>query len=274
MFSIAGSSIIRGIEVIAFHGTPIGSTRIDVARFLRGRHALVPYAGQEDLPIALEVCKSIILDNSAFTLWKRGETLKGQDLLAWVHGYLKWVESIWKHPTFFWALICDVINGTEKDNDALLRDWNARIPGVPVWHLHESLDRLVRLCNEYPTVAFGSSGEWSTPGTVAWWQRMNQALNVICDEEGRPICKLHGLRMLDSEIFTRIPFASADSTNAAQNAGSLSRFGLYKPPTSSQRAEVIAERIEAHNSAAVWRGYQQESFLWQENENGNLQLQS
>jgi hypothetical protein len=36
------------------------------------------------------------------------------------------------------------------------------------------------------------------------------------------------------------------------NAGNLSRFGMYKAPNAGTRAHVIAERIEAHNSAAVW----------------------
>ena len=78
-------------------------------------------------------------------------------------------------------------------------------------------------------------------------------MNAICDEQGRPACRLHGLRMLDPAIFSRLPLASADSTNAAVNGGSISRFGMYPAPTAGQRAEVIASRIEACNSAAVWQ---------------------
>jgi hypothetical protein len=83
-------------------------------------------------------------------------------------------------------------------------------------------------------------------------------MNAICDDKGRPICKLHGLRMLDPDIFTKLPLSSADSTNAAVNSGSLSRFGSYLPPTAAQRAEVIAERIEANNSAPVFIDTQEE----------------
>ena len=56
-------------------------------------------------------------------------------------------------------------------------------------------------------------------------------------------------KLAQDDIFTRLPLSSADSTNAAVNSGSLSRFGSYLPPTVAQRAEVIAERIEANNSA-------------------------
>ena len=86
-------------------------------------------------------------------------------------------------------------------------------------------------------------------------------MNAACDEQGRPAARLHGLRMMDPEIFTRLPLASADSTNPAVNCGSLSRFGIYTPPTAAQRAAVIAERIEAQNSAPVWvRQVQQQAL--------------
>jgi hypothetical protein len=77
-------------------------------------------------------------------------------------------------------------------------------------------------------------------------------MNAVCDEQGRPPARLHGLRMLDPAIFTKLPLSSADSTNAAVNCGSLDRFGMYVPVTASQRAAVVADRIEAHPSAAVW----------------------
>ena len=80
-------------------------------------------------------------------------------------------------------------------------------------------------------------------------------MDAITDEQGRPITKLHGLRIMDPRIFTRLPLASADSTNAAVNSGSISRFGCYLPPTSAQRGAVIADRIEAENSAPVWLNY-------------------
>lgn len=231
--------------MIHYHGTPVGGTRMDVSRFLAGRHALVPYPRQDDMGAVAEVCKSFVFDNGAFSVWKRGEVLD-------VEGYTRWCEQWLRHPGFEWALIPDVIEGDEADNDALLRDWPFAGYGVPVWHMHESLDRLDRLCRGYRTVALGSSGQWPTPGTDSWWQRMGEAMASACDADGRPRCKLHGLRMLDPEIFTRLPLSSADSVNAGQNSGAVNRFGSYVPPTASQRADVIAARVEAHNSAPRW----------------------
>jgi len=231
--------------MIHYHGTPIGGSRQDVARFLIGRHALVPFPRKDDVAIVADVCQSFVFDNGAFSVWKRGEILD-------VPGYTKWCDEWHRHPGFDWALIPDVIVGGEAENDAMLADWPRHIEGVPVWHMHESLSRLDRLVCEYRTVSFGSSGQWKSPGTSDWWIRMSEAMRVACTEDGHPRARLHGLRMLNPRIFTKLPFASADSTNAGMNCGAIKRFGMYPPPTSSQRAAVIAERIETNNSAAVW----------------------
>lgn len=232
-------------QVIHYHGTPISGARQDVARFLIGRHALVPFPRQDDVGIVAEVCQSFVFDNGAFSVWKRGGKLD-------VPGYIAWCDEWHRHPGFDWALIPDVIEGDEADNDALLASWPAHIRGVPVWHMHESIERLVRLAHSWPIVALGSSGQWPTPGTQSWWHRMADAMAAICDRHGRPTCRLHGLRMLNPKVFSRLPLASADSTNAAVNCGATDRFGMYMPPTAAQRAAVIAERIEIHNSAPRW----------------------
>ena len=235
--------------MIHYHGTPVSGDGIDAARALRGRHALVPFAYPGQLPVVLEVAQSFMLDNSAFTHWKAG---RGKvDFLS----YMKWVLSVAQHPGFDFCLIPDVIDGTEQENCDLVHDWlraGLRVRAAPVWHLHESLEWLEWLVDRFWMVSLGSSGQWRTPGTRGWWGRMAEAMSVACDAKGRPKCKLHGLRMLDPEIFTRLPLASADSTNAAVNAGGISRFGMYPAPSAGQRAEVIAARIEAHNSAAIW----------------------
>ena len=123
---------------------------------------------------------------------------------------------------------------------------------MPVWHLHESVERFNNLASQFHTVALGSSGQWSSPGSKTWWSRVQEVMSSVCDDNGVPPCKLHGLRMLNPKIFSRLPLSSADSVNASVNAGSLSRFGIYIPPSRSQRLCVIGDRIESHNSAPVW----------------------
>ena len=239
--------------MIHYHGTPIGGSRQDVVRFLTARHALVSFAYQEDMGAVADVCQSFVLDNGAFTAWRQGGTVD-------FDGYIKWVEQWHRHPSFDWCLIPDVIDGTETENDALIQRFPKQLRGVPVWHLHESVGRLRCLAESFQWVALGSSGQFSSPGTDAWWKRIGQAMDAVCDSHGRPICRLHGLRMLNHEIFTKLPLSSADSTNAAQNSGSATGFGMYVPVTKSQRAAVIADRVESHNSACVWAGLKQQEF--------------
>lgn len=174
------------------------------------------------------------------------------------------MDDIRFHPGFDWAIIPDVIDGTEDANRLLLERWPfGRTAGVPVWHLHESISWLRFLAGAYPRIALGSSGIWATPGTPSWWRRINEVMAAITDGKGRPMTKLHGLRMLNTEIFRRLPLASADSTNAVRNGNLVTRFGTYCPPTLGQRQQVIADRIEAEQSAAVWKpANYMEGVLW------------
>jgi hypothetical protein len=235
--------------MIPYHGTPIGGRRVDAANFLQGRHALVSFYRPDDLPVVLEVCQSFVLDNGAYSHWRAGKGAVDYD------AYVEWVDSFCRHPAFDWCLIPDLIDGTELQNKDWVLNWpeaNKQAKGVPVWHLHESFDYLNWLIERFDTVALGSSGEWSHPNSKKWWERMHEVMAVACDERGRPRCNLHGLRMLNPKVFTRLPLSSADSTNAGVNCGSKRRFGMYVPPTAAQRAEIIASRIEVHQSAAVW----------------------
>lgn len=243
--------------MIHYHGGPLTPVSVAVAAWT-GRHGLVSFEHPEQLDIALEVCQSVVLDNGAFTAWRAGRPVED-----WAPFYA-WAEPLLKHPAVDWALVPDVIDGDEAANDALLAEWPfGRFLGVPVWHMHESVARLERLASEWPRVAIGSSGEFEAVNDAKWWRRMNEALSAICDDAGRPACKLHGLRMLDPDVFTRLPLSSADSTNVAQNVGIDGAWrGTYTPAGKVWRAQVLCGRIEAQQSAAVWtRQMQQQSLL-------------
>lgn len=240
--------------MIHYHGLPITPSTV-AHKAIDAGHAFVSFRHNDQLAVAIEVCQSFAIDNGAFSAWK-----SGNPITDWTEFY-DWALNLKKVPSCDFAVIPDVIDGTEQDNDALLRD--CPLPnwfGAPVWHLHESLERLEQLANTYVRVCFGSSGDYATVGTQKWWSRMGQAMRVICDDMGRPCCKLHGLRMLDTEIFTKFPFSSADSTNIGRNVGIDAHWkhGNYLPPTKEMRAQVMRSRIEAHNSPSVWAFHQVE----------------
>lgn len=240
--------------MIPYHGGPITPDKVAVAVW-RNRHAFVSYAYQQQTALAFEAARTVAFDNGTFTAWLEG---RAPDF----DSYVTFCDEWHRHPSFDWALIPDIIDGTESDNDAMLEAWPSRIRGVPVYHLHESLERANRLALSYPTVALGSSGSWPDPGTPKWWRRMDEVMRAVCDEQGRPLCRLHGLRMLDPEIYTRLPLASADSTNIARNVGMDTAWrGTYQPASKEVRALVMVDRIEAHRSAPAYEFNPQQELL-------------
>jgi hypothetical protein len=229
--------------VIHYHGLPMTPEHA-AATVMRNRHAFVSFAHPDQVSLAAEICASFALDNGAFSAWRSGRAV------AW-DAFYRWVDD-WRTPSCDFAVIPDVIDGDEEANDELLASWPFGHFGVPVWHLHESLDRLRRLAESWPRVALGSSGAYAVIGTPAWWVRMDEAMRAVCDG-GRPITRLHGLRMLDPQIVAAFPFASGDSTNVARNIGIDSAWrGTYSPMGKAARGVVLADRIEATQSPAVY----------------------
>ena len=78
---------------------------------------------------------------------------------------------------------------------------------------------------------------------------MGVLMTILCDSQGRPRTKIHGLRMLDWRIFSLLPISSADSVNVGMNCGRTAKLYEVDPAAG---AEVIASRIESHNSAERW----------------------
>lgn len=108
---------------------------------------------------------------------------------------------------------------------------------------------MVRLANEWPRVAIGSSGDYDVAKKSAFLGRMEQVLPLIIGPDGYPIAKLHGLRMLNPAIYSQLPLASADSTNLARNIGIDKAWkGTYQPKSKETRAAILVERIESMNS--------------------------
>lgn len=235
--------------MIHYHGTPM-TPAADMTEAFKSRHAMVSFQDPRQIDVATEICQSVVLDNGAFSAWRGGKTYD-------FSGFQDWARFWLRHPCVEWAIIPDQIDGTESDNDRLLADWELPLNvSTPVYHLHESLDRLDRLIEAgYARVALGSSGEYATPGAKKWWSRMAEVMEVACDDDGFPRCKLHGLRMLDSTLLAHIPLSSADSCNVARNVGIDKAWnGPYAPKNRARRAQILMDNIEAHASANRWCG--------------------
>lgn len=148
-----------------------------------------------------------MLDNGAFSKWKSG---KQTDWAA----YYQWTDEWLDFPTT-WAVIPDEIEGDEETQDELIRQWPHGYRGAPVWHLHESFDRMLRLLDEWPRVCFGSSAEYSKVGDARWRARIEGAWTRIQQRHAKTPW-VHMLRGMQC-VKWGYPFASVDSTDVARN---------------------------------------------------------
>lgn len=230
--------------MIHYHGGPIFPETCAV-RAWEARHAFISFARPDQIELAAQITQSFALDNGAFSAWKKA----GKNRVKW-DGYYDFVEQWGNHPGCDFAIIPDVIDGGEVENDALLKAWpHGASVGVPVWHMNETDERFIRLCNEYPRVAIGSCGEYDVRKPLMAVARLKDIIRHVVNSHGYPICKLHGLRMLNPDIFTRLPLSTADSTNISQNVRKDKNWakGHYLPASKETRAYVMAERIESAN---------------------------
>lgn len=190
---------------IHYHGTPI--TPVAVFMTMTGKHFCVSHAYPQDVERAHKIGQSVMLDNGAFSKWRTG---KATDWAS----YYDWADRWLNYPTT-WAVIPDEIAGNEQAQDALIAQWPHGDRGVPVWHLHESVDRALCLLDKWPRVCFGSSAEYSYVGGPAWRRRMDEAFNAIAKRHRRTPW-VHMLRGMQCAKWG-YPFASIDSADVARN---------------------------------------------------------
>ena len=195
-----------------YHGTPI--TPRKVLAQLRGRSFCISFARPDDVEWCHENGQSNMLDNSAFSIWTenmkrkaRGEAIVEMDGAFW-QGFYAWAER-WLTYKTTWAVIPDAIMGDVSANDALIAQWPHGQRGAPVWHMHEPLDRLKRLCDEWERVCIGSSAQFRVVGAANWHHRMTEAMNAIC-QTGRVPNWLHMLRGMNAARWaTHLPALTA-----------------------------------------------------------------
>lgn len=229
--------------MIHYHGGPITPDTCAI-RAWKNRHAFISFANSSQLGLASEICQSFALDNGAFTFWKTGKKVDWSK-------YHKFVSEWKNHPRCDFAIIPDVIGMGERENDKLLEEWPHGDFGVPVWHMDESDERMIRLAKNWPRVAIGSCGDYDVKYPRRCVEKLKDVLKHIVDDKGYPITKLHGLRMLNKSVFQHIPLASADSTNVARNIGIDKAWkGPYSPQSKETRASILVERIESNNSSS------------------------
>lgn len=222
--------------MIHYHGTPI-TPRAKLLE-LAGRCFCVSFAHPQDVRVCHEIGQSIMLDNGAFTQWRSRRSVN-------LPAYYEWCER-WLAYRTTWAVIPDVIEGTERENDRLVAAWPFGDRGAPVWHMHEHIHRLLRLAEEWPRVCIGSSGDYRNVGDHEWRRRMAETMDSLCPDGPAPtwLHMLRGMKLAGGPY----PFASADSTNIARNHAGVPTLGMR--PRSPR---AMADRLDQSQSPAHWR---------------------
>ena len=212
-----------------YHGTPISPRRVLLE--LAGKNFCVSFAHPNDVLCCHQIGQSVMLDNGAFSMWTRNKPTDWRKYYDWCE---KWLE----YPTT-WAVIPDVIDGDESDNDRLI----ARFPfphhqSAPVWHLHEPIDRILHLLDlGYTKICFGSSGEYREVESDRWHHRITQAFNRL--SHNGPIPWIHMMRGMNLSG-SQYPFSSVDSTDVARNHNR------------KNNAIAMANRWDAMQCPAAW----------------------
>lgn len=215
--------------MIHYHGTPIAPRSVLLT--LAGRNFCVSHAARGDVKACHEIGQSVMLDNGAFSAWRVGRPVNWPAYYAWAEPWLDYRTT--------WAVIPDVIDGDEAANDRLILQWPHGDRGAPVWHMHESIGRLLRLAGLWSRVCIGSSGAYRVVGDARWHTRMTEAMNALCGD-GPPPVWLHMLRGM-AMSGSHYPFASVDSTDIGRN---------HHLPHKS--ALAMAQRWDAIQCPARW----------------------
>ena len=217
------------MTVLHYHGTPI--TPNAVLLTLAGKCFCVSHARPDQVEIVHQIGQSVMLDNGAFSKFTKD---KPTDWPA----YYDWCDRWLDYPTT-WAVIPDVIDAGSQEQDALIREWPHGQRGAPVWHSDEPIERLLRLCDEWPRVCIGSTGEHWRVLSDPWRARIDGAFNALARRHKRMpwLHMLRGMQLAGMEW----PFASVDSTDVAQN---------HNRPQNTARA--MADRWDAAQCPANW----------------------
>ena len=243
---------VTELEKTPVYGLPINPRHL--LEELEGGSFCVSYATRDRLGSQLDDAIRLVgedgillVDNGAFSMHKQGISARDE---AYQEAYEAWAGDILARCPQAIAVIPDVIGGTEEENAQLIResllDWDR---AMPIWHMHESIDYLMYLCESFSYVGIGSSGAYWKVGTADWHARMTEAFAAIDNWEAtsngayiRP--RIHLMRA--QSMAHLYPVDSSDSTNVAMNHG---RYRDEGEGYVARFAERASAKIEATSGA-------------------------
>lgn len=240
----------------AVHGTPI--TPKHLLAQMAGASFCVSYFRPDQLEDVIPLLGDdsiLLLDNGAWSAFKRGTVFTA----AYWDAYWTWAKDVLDRVPQAVAVVPDVIGGTVAENWSMFTEipefmWGYQHRLMMVWHMAEPISYLEHMVHSgFGYVAFGSTGDFLQVGTPAWDARIDEAFAAIDrltldPSHGLARPRVHMMRGLGQAKRGRHPFATADSTNVAQNH--------HRYRDQADHVAAFRQRIEAGRfpeaPCAVW----------------------
>ena len=143
----------------------------------------------------------IILDSGAFSAFTRKKDIDIEEYIDFIKENERFLESY---------INLDVIGSAEKswENQKYLE--SRGLNPLPVFH-HSDDFKWLDKCLEYDHFCLGGIAD--TPTNAKRVPFLDKCFRAICDKDGIPKSKIHGLGVTSPSLLRRYPFYSVDSTS-------------------------------------------------------------
>ena len=184
------------------HGTPITPKRL--LPQLKGKSFCVSYMHPEQLNETIELVgdnEVLILDNGAFTAWKKGITLDD----AWWDGFYAWANAAMDKCPNAVCVIPDVINGNEADNLQLIADAikgnKIKYPerAMAIWHIDKPWIHMMRGLGVLHKIGFDSADSCNI--AMNHWRNKNNVVHHVAQFADRLEAKVNNQELNELPLF-------------------------------------------------------------------------
>lgn len=142
-----------------------------------------------------------MLDSGAYSAWTKGVTINIDE----------YCEFIKKHSDVIsHYIVLDVIGDAEKSLEAQKYMESKGLHPLPVFHQGEDWKYLDYYANNYDYICISPLSYSAGGGSMVNWLDKCFA-DHVCDKNGYPKCKVHGLGLTTVKMLLRYPWYSVDS---------------------------------------------------------------
>ena len=143
----------------------------------------------------------IFLDSGAFTVYTKKVKIDIQEYIEFLY------KNKDKLDVYCNLDVIDDVEATWKNFEIMKK---AGLDPLPVFHPGEDF-KYLRRCLEYDYFCIGTGA--TIPSKNKRTEFLDKAFSIICEKDGYPQAKVHGLGMTDFELMRRYPFFSVDSSS-------------------------------------------------------------